>query len=204
MSEGERFAMLPLPEPGMLRDEILRLAVVIGDWNEMLRYIPNIVTREELEAQQRQTAEAASRVADIGVHLMDQVEALMVRQDKQRRLDAKRKADQERRAQEQAACEEQAEILQYLAANPEPGGAPTGDPRAETDETHHPTGDLHALGPVDKERFDPEADDQGALPRELLKGAPANSGNYVEPDLEELGSPKDPKQVPQPVAVSLW
>ena len=61
--------------PARFGDEILRLAVVIGDWDEMLRYIPNIITRDELEAQQRQTAEAASRVAEIGAHLMDQVEA---------------------------------------------------------------------------------------------------------------------------------
>src|SRR6516225_4240274 len=107
-------------------------------------------------------SEAASRVADIGAHLMDQVEALMVRQDKQRRLDAKRKADQERRAQEDAACQEQEQILQYLAANPEPG--------ALTDDTHHPTGDLHALDPPDKEHLDPalEAEDNvGDLPAEI-------------------------------------
>jgi hypothetical protein len=62
-------------------------------------------------------------------------------------------------------------------------------------------GDLRPLAPPDKERYAPN--DQGDLPRELQEGAPALSGTYPEPDPHELGGPKDPKQVPQPIAISL-
>jgi hypothetical protein len=42
-----------------------------------------------------------------------------------------------------------------------------------------------------------------AICRELQEGAPALNGNYIKPDPAELGGPKDPKQVPQPIAISL-
>ena len=155
-SEPDLFAIVPLPAPGPAREALLRDATAYGGSDELLRkFFACEETEQRFATERQQTAEVAQRVAGIGMHLMDQVEALMVRQDKQRRLDAKRKADQERQEQEEAACEEQAEILQYLAEHPEPGGALTGDPRAETDETHQPSGDLHALGPVDKEHLDP-------------------------------------------------
>jgi hypothetical protein len=136
-----------------------------------MEFLPQTVAREQAEQRladrEQQVATAANRVADIGVHLMNQVEALTAQQIRQDRRDAKRKADQARQEQEQAACEEQAEILQYLAEHPEPG--------AETDDTHHP-----------------------------LEEPGIGGASYPEPDPEDLGGPKDPKHVPQPVAVSLW
>jgi hypothetical protein len=47
--------------------------------------------------------------------------------------------------------------------------------------------------------------DQGDLPRELTAKVPVDPGNYCEPepDPEELGGPKDPHQVPQPISISL-
>jgi hypothetical protein len=192
------FAIVPLPPPGPARDALLREAIAFGGPDEMLRkFFACEATERDLANQLAQTAEVANRVAEVGAHLMDMTEALTVRQDKQRRLDAKRKADQERRAQEDAVRAEQEQILQYLETHPEPG--------ASTDDTHQQSGELHALEPPDKEHLDPEVEvDQGDLPNELEKGAPPLSGNYVEPDPEDLGGPKDPKQVPQPVAVSLW
>jgi hypothetical protein len=167
--------------------------------DELMRGLMGSIALEEAERQlanqQVQTAEVANRVAEIGAHFMDQVEALTVRADKQRRLDAKRKADQERHAQEDAARKEAAQLRDYLETHPEPG--------ASTDATHHPTGDLHAVDPVEHQDLE-ESDAEGDLPTELQKGAPPLSGNYVEPDPGDLGGPKDPKQVPQPVAVSLW
>ena len=79
------------------------------------------------------------------MHVMDQVEVLTVREDKQRRLDAKRKADQERQAQEDAARAEAAQLRDYLETHPEPG--------ASSDDTHHPGGELHAVDPPDKEHL---------------------------------------------------
>jgi hypothetical protein len=99
----------------------------------------------------------------------------------------------ERRAEiaRQDAEREQREIQKMLDALPDPD-----------DPTPH-DGDLSALGPVDKERYGGSNDDQGDLPRELQEGVPPLSGNYIEPDPAELGRPQDPKQVPQPIAISL-
>ena len=190
------FAIVPLPELGPARDALLRDAIAFGGSDELLRkFFACEEVERDLANQQAQTAEAASRIAEVGAHLMDMTEALTVRADKQRRLDAKRKADQERQAQEQAARQEATQLRDYLATNPEP--------RADIT-TFHPSGDLHSVDPV--EHQDLEEDSEGDLPTELLKDTPPPSGIYVEPDpkSKDLGGPKDPKQVPQPVAVSFW
>jgi hypothetical protein len=182
------YALVPLPEAGPAREALLRDAIAYGGGDELLRkFFACEATERDLANQQAQTAEVANRVADIGGHLLDMTEALTVRADKQRRLDAKRKADQERRAQEDAARQEQAEILEYLETHPEPG--------ASTDDTHQPSGELHSVAPVDKEHLDPEAE---------AEEPGVGGATYPEPDPEDLGGPKDPKQVPQPVSASFW
>ena len=138
------FAIVPLPPLGPAREALLRDAIAYGGGGELLRkFFACEEVERDLANQQAQTAEAASRIAEVGAHLMDMTEALTVRQDKQRRLDAKRKADQERRAQEDAVRAEQEQILQYLETHPEPASL--------SDDTHHPGGELHSLDPVDKE-----------------------------------------------------
>jgi hypothetical protein len=192
------YALVPLPANGPARDAVLRDAIAYGGGAELLRkFFDADAVERDLANQQAQTAAVANRVVDIGAHLMDMTEALTVRADKQRRLDAKRKADQERQAAEDAACAEAAELRDWLDTHPEPG--------ASTDETKEPEpgGELHVHPPPDKERYG-AGDDQGALPTELQKGAPPPSGTYTEPDPEDLGGPKDPKQVAQPVSASFW
>ena len=215
------YALVPLPANGPTREALLREAIAYGGGDELLRkFFACEATAQSLQQQQAQTAEVANRVTDIGMHLMDQVEALTVRADKQRRLDAKRKADQERRAQEETACTEAAELRDWLAANPELGDVPLGDPCASTDDTHHPSGELHGLDPVDKEHLDLEAETDaggvplsyGVLPESYIKRESSEDleepgiGGATDPapDPEDLGGPQDPKQVPQPVSASFW
>jgi hypothetical protein len=69
------------------------------------------------------------------------------------------------------------------------------------DATHMPTGDLHSVGPVDKEHLDPEGEARsealsGATPQELDKGAPPPPGDYL---------PTSPAPSPyrNPVAIGL-
>jgi hypothetical protein len=66
-----------------------------------------------------------------------------------------------------------------------------------TDDTPQPGGELHAIDPRDPKEHQPEADDQGDLPRELERGAPPQTGNY--PTLEDPQS----SQVAPPVSISL-
>jgi hypothetical protein len=202
------YAIVPLPEPGLAREALLRDAIAYGGGDELLwKFFACEATERDLANQQAQTAEVANRVADIGVHFMDQVEALTVRADKQARLDAKRKADKARRDAEEAAREEARGIRDWLTANPEPGTAPKPD-----------DGELEIKRPPDTEHLDPEGseDDAGAVPlsygpnpesyiRSEAEGEPGIGGSaYPTPDPKDLGGPKDPKQVPQPVSASFW
>jgi hypothetical protein len=207
------YALVPLPANGPTREALLREAIAYGGGDELLRkFFACEATAQSLQQQQAQTAAVANRVADIGTHLMDMTEDLVVRADRQRRLDAKRKADQERCAAEAKARAEQEEILEYLETHPEPGGA-------STDDTHHPGGELHGLDPVDKEHLDPEVETDaggvplsyGALPESYIKRESSEDlepgiggASHPEPDPEDLGGPQDPKQVPQPVSASFW
>jgi hypothetical protein len=187
----EHYAIVPIPEPGTARDALLRDAIAIGGSDELLRkFFACDATERALADQQQQTAEVASRVADVGAHLMDQVEALAVRADKQRRLDAKYKADKARRDAEAEAREREAEVQAYLDQE-----------KPDPDQPTPYDGDLSELGPVEQERYAPA--DQGDLPRELTAKVPVDPGDYFEPDPEELGGPPDPHQVPQPISISL-
>jgi hypothetical protein len=202
------YAIVPLPVNGPAREALLREAIAYGGSDELLRkFFSCDQVERDLANQQAQTAEVANRVADIGLHLMDQVEDLVVRADKQRRRDAKRRADQERRAQEDAACAEAAELRDWLAVNPEPG--------SKSDD-----GELEVHQPPDQEHFGGEAEPDaggvplsyGVLPETYVKressedlDEPGIGGaSHPEPDPEDLGGPKDPKQVAQPVSTSFW
>jgi hypothetical protein len=145
------------------------------------------------------------------MHLMDQVEALTVRADKQRRLDAKRKADKARLDAEAEARAEQEEILEYLETHPEPGA----ERSTSTDD-----GELETHPAPGKERYGvPEVEEDaggipmsyGPNPESYIRGGdeleePGIGGaTDPEPDPEDLGKPRDtPKQVAQPVSASFW
>jgi hypothetical protein len=184
----DRFAIVPILDGQPVPPE----AIVIGPLSEVMEYISQSIAREAAEQRladrELQTAEAANRVVDVGAHLMDQVEALAAQKEAEVRADRKRRADKARRDAENAAREREAQAQAYL------------DQQGSDQPTPH-GGELSSLGPVEHERYAPY--DQGDLPRELVAKVPADPGNYVEPDPEELGGPLDPHQIAQPISVSL-
>jgi hypothetical protein len=50
---------------------------------------------------------------------------------------------------------------------------------------------------------EPETDEEGDLPTELQKDTPPSLGTDPVASPAELGGPKDPKQFPQPISISL-
>jgi hypothetical protein len=189
----DRYAIVPFNGPPPPE------AIVIGDLDAVLRYLPQTVAAEELEQRALGLADRLTvreRALSDGVRVLTQSVGKFM--DACGRLvddEEAREAEQVRLDEEEKARAEAAELREWLAANPEPA--------ALTDDTHQPSGDLHSLEPVDKERFGAE-DDQGTLPRELERGAPAPIGSMFEPDPKDLGEPPNPKQVPQPISASLW
>jgi hypothetical protein len=208
--EPALFAIVLLPpDPGPVRETLLRDAIAYGEGDELLRkFFACEATERDLASQQAQTVEVANRVADIGTHLMDQVETLAVRADKQRRLDAKRKADEARHDAEEAERAEAAAIRDYLETHPEPA--------ALVDESPQAGGELHPHAPVDKEHLGFEADAGGValsygnvpetyVRREAVEDLeePGIGGvSYPEPNPEDLGGPLKEKQVQQPISTS--
>jgi hypothetical protein len=93
----DRFAIVPIADGQPVPSE----AIVIGPLSEVMEYISQSIPREAAEqrqaAREQQVTEVANRVADIGAHFMDQVEALAAQKEAQARADAKRKADKARR-----------------------------------------------------------------------------------------------------------
>jgi hypothetical protein len=192
MSDPQCFAIIPFDGPPPPE------AIVIGDLDAVLRYLPQTVAAEELEQRALGLADRLAvreRTFSAGVQVL--TESIGKFMEACGRLvdgEEERAAEQIRLDEEEKARAEAAELRDWLAANPEP---------AALADDHQPGGELHSLEPVDKERFGAE-DDQGTLPRELERGAPAPSGSYTEPDPEDLGEANDPKQVPQPISASFW
>jgi hypothetical protein len=204
--EPALFAIVPLPPPGPAREALLAGAIAFGGSDELLRkFFACEATESALAEQQAQTAEVASRVADIGMHLMNQVEALTVRADKQRQRDAKRKADQARQAAEAEARAREAEVAAYLDASADPDRQSSEPQPSLNDATPEPTpfdADLSELGPPEHERYR-AGDAEGDLPPELTAKVPPAMGTFSEPNPEELGGPPDPHQIAQPISISL-
>ena len=123
------FAIVPLPPPGPAREALLRDATAYGGSDELLRkFFACEETEQRFATERQQTAEVAQRVAGIGMHLMDQVEALTAQQVRQDRREAKRKADQAHQEQEEVVRQEQEQILEYLETHPEPDKALSDGP----------------------------------------------------------------------------
>jgi hypothetical protein len=194
MSNNQQYATLLLPSAGARRDSLLADAISVGPLDEYFRGLQQSVASDamlkRLDEGQRVAAEverkqAVARAAHAAI-LADSVERLA------RRLDSYEAelAIRRQRAADAAEREEQERIQRELDSLPDPD-----DPAL-----HYPGGELHSLPPPAKAT----AEDQGDLPSEVHEGAPPHSGNFTEPDPVTLGNPYDPKQVPQPTAVSLW
>jgi len=179
-----RFAIIPVFPSTDTKE-----AIVIGDYKEVMEYIPQSVARDdamrELEnaqlthdqiahAQERTRALQVATFCDDIKHLASRADSFATRQ-RVRREEAKARrdaAEARRIADAQAASIKAA--LDALNAH-----------------EHHPSGELHAIAPKD---------DQGNLPNELLGNVPPAPG--TDPVLPgELGKAPDPPA--QPVAISL-
>ena len=179
----DRVAVIPVPGPGSYRDSILSDAIAVGDLNEYL-----------LGLQQSVAHTAMLKRIDEGVRAHAATERLQEQARKQlilsycdsvdkfaRRLDAY-EAEQAIRQQQEAEEQERQDRLRIkhkIDALPDPD-------RSEN------WGELGVPIPATTQQ------DQGNLPSELLEGAPPHPGNFTEVD------PDDPRQIPQPTAVSLW
>jgi hypothetical protein len=128
-----------------MHDAVTRDAIVIGDFKEVMEYIPQSVARTEAEERlantekhvlkrEEQIKEREQSVQIAGIrNFCDSVAGLS------RRLDAL-----EARRKEQAmrdAAEEQAAIKRMFDAHPDPDDM----------DLHTQTGDLHVLAPTDQE-----------------------------------------------------
>jgi hypothetical protein len=144
-------------------------AIVVGDLDAVMRYLPQTVAAEELEqraldlaarveAREQALTDGLRKLAPSVSHFMDVCSRLVDDAEAQR-------AEQVRQDAEAEARKAQAHVQAYLDQQSDPGG------------------ELRALGPVDKEKYDPEADD------------------LIDP--AELGGPKDPHQIAPPISVSL-
>jgi hypothetical protein len=166
-------------------------AIVIGDYKEVMEYIPQSVARDDAMAELEkarlthdQIAHAQERTRAVQALMLNEaLDRLTSRQDsfgsrqRERRRDAKARRD----------AAEAKRIQDALDALPDPD-----DPHAFT-----PSGELHSL-PAKEEAA--SIGDQGNLPPELLEGAPPAPG--TDPVLPgELGKAPDPPA--QPISISL-
>ena len=213
---AERFAIIPLDDSTPAPAD----AIVVGSLADVTQFLPQSVSRQELEEILEQASEArdhARQIAEYEANFTSKVqkfsdrcaERLAALDARQLRLDAERK---KRKAREQ-----QVQIQSYLDALPDD---------ADDLGVHRPTGDLHTLSPPDKAHLMPEddaggvplsygnvpmsyirgkRDEVGDLPKEIERGTPPAFGNYPTYDPAELAYPKarNAKQVPQPVSISL-
>jgi hypothetical protein len=199
-----RFAIIPIPD-GPAPPE----AIVVGDLDAVLRYLPQTVAAEELEARalglvdqldrrERALSDGARALTQSVGKFMDACGRLVDGEEE-------REAEQIRQDEEEKARAEAAEIETYLAEHPEP----STEPKAMPDD-----GELEIHEPSDKERYGglEIEEDAGGVPlsygnvpetyvrREAAEGLgePGIGGaSYPEPDPEDLSGPPKEKQVPQ-------
>ena len=204
----EFYAIVPVPPPGPARNALLRDAIAVGGSEELLsKFFACETAEQQLVTQQSELAEFATRLADTGSHLVNQVEFFTAREVADARRDAKRKARRDAEKAEQSEREAQQRIQAELDALPDPddpnplehvsplGQQPAPDPMGIGDD-----GDLEVKNAPDPDKYG--KDDVGTLPKEL--GTIGGSGTSLEPDFEALGKPKNPKQVQQPISSAVW
>jgi vacuolar-type H+-ATPase subunit H len=167
---------------------------------------------QAVEAEQKledARACAAQIISDTVNRLTERLDQYVAHQEEQQRRDA-----------EEAERQEQERIEAELTALPDPDNQPLVEPD---------DGDLEIKHEVEAERYGPGEDDaepevkaalsyppiptsyvkgkrdaEGDLPEGLVSRSPPPLGNYPVYDPADLGKPEDPKQVPQPIAPSLW
>ena len=130
--------------------------------------------REREQREQEILSDGIRAFTDGIADLSRRLDALVQSRDARRKLDA--------------ASEATKEMLELPKDPPELDLSPA-------DTVPAPSGELRPQQAKDPKEHQPEADDQGALPRELERGAPPETGNY--PTLED----PQPPQVPQPIAL---
>jgi len=177
-----RFAIIPVFPSTDTKE-----AIVIGDYKEVMEYIPQSVARDDAMRELKdaqlthdQIAHTQERTRAVQALMLNEaLDRLLTRQDsfatKQRERRRETKARRDAAEAKRIADAKAASIKAALDALNE----------------HHNTGDLHVIEPKD---------DQGNLSPELLKDVPPSSG--TDPVLPgELG--KAPEPPVQPIAISL-
>ena len=185
-----RFAIIPVFPSTDTKE-----AIVIGDYKEVMEYIPQSVARDDamreldaarLSAEQITHAQERTRAVQ-KIFLLEAINQLTARADnfETRKRERRREAKARRDAAEakRIADAQAASIKAALDALNE----------------YSPSGELHSL-PGKEEAAPPKAEDQSNLPNELLEGVPPAPG--TDPVLPgELG--KAPEPPAQPISVSL-
>jgi len=199
-----RFAVIPLDRD----DPVPTNAIAHGSWSALgpllfdtrpLTAALDLAARTVAHAEENHARQVSEQqlVADGATALVDGLLQL------RHRLDTLERNQRDRRRLD-AASEVARELLEIPQDKPPAAGE--HGPAVVRDQEHKPTGDLHSVAPShpeDKEQAAArERKDQGALPNELLKGAPPDPGTAPEFDPAKVGKAPDPPQ--QPVSVSLW
>ena len=176
--------------------------IMTGSMSAIMERLPDTHARNDAEHSMLETAikavEAEKRADEArsvaAQYLSDGITRLVDRLDsfeKQRALSMKRQeAEQQRRDRQR--------IRSYIDASPdpdEPGREPKADEGGELEIKHATPSPGEVPGHDDAE---------GDLPTSLLPDVPPNPGTTPITSPAELGTPKDPKQTPQPISVSLW
>jgi hypothetical protein len=197
----ERFAIIPI-EPGTAPPE----ALVIGNMEQVMEYIPQSVARDEAMAELERARVTADRLKGMQAATTKlQVAAFADAIDHlERRLDAKEAEleEQARRNAENAEHREAERIAAHLDALPDPDDPDTWDGPSHGGALTP----LPASHPEDKEQL--AASDQGNLPPELLAGAPPDPGTAPTIGLDARRArgrqtKRAPPPYPQPISVSL-
>jgi hypothetical protein len=182
---ADRFAIVPLfpnqsPPAHCIAwgnmDAVMERIVDSNTRNDAIDLIHDAaVALGQLERTRNQQAQIFARSFQDVIARLDALAHRMDAIEEQRA--ARAKADAE---------EEQQRIQDYLDSLPDPDNL-------DGQVTYDPSGELHILPPT--------ISDQGALPNELVRKAPPETGNYPEPDPSKLAHPQ--QQPAQPVAISL-
>jgi multidrug efflux pump subunit AcrA (membrane-fusion protein) len=199
--------MTPSPSPVYDPDQMFKLfdhtgkIIASGSMSAVTEPILDSKSRAAAQQLVRDAAEAKDLIAQ----QQEEAEELRARQVRAfcdgvarltQRLDVIEQQREEQVRQDEE--EEQRRIQDYLDSLPNPDN----EPPPHVPGTHFNTGDLHSI-PASKPEDEQQLEaDQGALPAELRKGAPPESGNYPVSDPAELEYPETQKQR-APVAVSM-
>jgi hypothetical protein len=167
MAKDDQFAVVRVPPPGVARDSVIRDAVMVGNLNAVMEQLPDTTARTRAMmnmyriADSAVEAEARRDVARADARrARDELHATRIEQiaDAITHLSARMDALETRQNRR---------LKEYIDSLPDPD-SPDSDPA-----THHPSGELHSLGPAenrDPTGFDPndsaDCDDQIPAPKD--------------------------------------